>query len=176
MRNPLTGAGKGTDFIIPRRAGADNPGRHWLGRAWNLPNTLLGLAGGLGGRGRVRRGGGVVEIAGGWLIGLLRRLGWAEAITLGDVILYAHARLIPTLHGHEMVHVRQGRRWGPLFLPAYVLESAYQWARTGRGYWDNRFEVDARAAGEELDACLPNLPPEDHPCRPTDGRLTDDSG
>ena len=43
-----------------------------------------------------------------------------------------------------MVHVRQGRAWGPLFLPAYVLESAYQWLRTGRGYWDNRFEVAAR--------------------------------
>ena len=115
---------------------------------WNGGNSLLGLLGGLGGRPRWHGGDGVWEVSGGWLIGLLGRLGWADAITLGDVVLYADARLVPLLHTHEMVHVRQGRRWGPLFLPLYVLESLYQWLRTGRGYRDNRFEV-AAYRGEE---------------------------
>jgi hypothetical protein len=118
--------------------------RHWLPRLWNSGNSLLGLTGALGGAARFRTDEAVWEVAGGWLIGLLDRAGWAAAITLGDVILYADARLIPLLHAHEMAHVRQGRAWGPLFLPAYVLESVYQWLRTGRGYWDNRFEVAAR--------------------------------
>ncbi len=110
---------------------------------WNGPNSLLGLLGGMGGHWRWHGGDGVCEVAGGWLIGLLGRLGWADAITLGDVVLYADARLIPVLHAHEMVHVRQGRRWGPLFLPLYVLESLFQWLRTGHGYRANRFEIAA---------------------------------
>lgn len=110
---------------------------------WNGPNSLLGLLGGMGGCFGWHREEGVWEVAGGWLIGGLGRFGWADAITLGDVVLYADARLIPLLHAHEMVHVRQGRRWGPLFLPLYVLESLFQWLRTGHGYHDNRFEIAA---------------------------------
>lgn len=116
---------------------------------WNGPNSFLGLLGGLGGRWRWHGGDGVWEVSGGWLVGLLGRLGWADAITLGDVVLYADARLIPLLHGHEMVHVRQGRRWGPLFLPLYLTESLFQWLRTGRGYHDNRFEVAAYRSGRD---------------------------
>jgi len=117
---------------------------HWLPRVWNVGNSLLGLLGAVGGTGRFRTEEAVWEVAGGWLIAGWGGGGWASAITLGDVILYADARLIPLLHAHEMVHVRQGRAWGPLFLPAYGLESLYQWRRTGHGYWDNRFEVAAR--------------------------------
>lgn len=116
----------------------------WLLRVWNGGNSLLGWVSAQGGNMRFRVEDGVWEVAGGWLIGLLDRVGWASAITLGDIILYADARLIPLLHEHEMVHVRQGRTWGPFFLPAYVLELLFQWLRTGRGYWDNRFEVAAR--------------------------------
>ena len=129
---------------------------HWLPKVWNSGNSLIGLVGALGGTARFRRDEAVWEVAGGWLIGLLDRAGWAAAITLGDVILYADARLIPLLHTHEMAHVRQGRAWGPLFLPAYGLESVYQRLRTGRGYWDNRFEVAARAAGQENETCPAN--------------------
>lgn len=117
---------------------------HWLPRVWNGGNSLLGLLGSVGGVASFRRDEAVWEVAGGWLIALLCRAGWADAITLGDVVLYADAGLIPRLHGHEMAHVRQGRVWGPLFLPLYVLESLFQWLRTGRGYRDNRFEVAAR--------------------------------
>jgi len=118
-----------------------------LRRLWNCGNTLLGMGGALGGTAKFRPDEAVWEVAGGWLIGLLGQAGWADAITLGDVILYADIRLIPLLHDHEMAHVRQGRAWGPLFLPAYVLETVFQRLRTGRGYWDNRFEVAARSAG-----------------------------
>ena len=121
---------------------------HWAARVWNGGNSLLGLLGAVGGAAHFRPEAAVWEVAGGWLIGLLGRAGWADAITLGDVILYADATLIPLLHTHEMRHVRQGRAWGPLFLPSYVLESGYQWLRTGRGYWNNRFEADARRAAD----------------------------
>ena len=116
-------------------------------RLWNGGNTLLGLLGALGGTVKSRPEEAVWEVTGGWLIGLLGRAGWADAITLGDTILYADVGLVPLLHDHEMVHVRQGRVWGPLFLPAYMAESLFQRLRTGRGYWDNRFEVAARSAG-----------------------------
>ena len=121
---------------------------NWGRHVWNGGNSLIGCVSGIGGAWRVNRAEGVAEVAGGWLIGLLGRLGWASAITLGDVILYADVRLIPLLHEHEMVHVRQGRAWGPLFLPAYVLESLYQKVRTDDGYRNNRFEVAAYGVRE----------------------------
>ncbi|MGI4788223.1 MAG: signal peptide prediction [Janthinobacterium lividum] len=120
--------------------------RVWLPRLWNSGNSLLGLLCSLGGRPVWHKADGIIEVSGGWLIGLLSRAGWASAITLGEVVLYAGSHLMPVLHDHEMVHVYQGRVWGPFFLPAYVLESAYQWLRTGNGYYNNRFEVAAYSA------------------------------
>lgn len=116
---------------------------NYLSQIWNGPNSLLGLLGAIGGNWQHNRADGVAEVARGWFITLLRRFGWADAITLGDVILYSEAALIPLLHDHEMTHVHQGRVWGPFFLPVYVLESLYQWLRTGDGYHNNRFEVAA---------------------------------
>ena len=112
-------------------------------RLWNGVSSLIGIAGALGGRWQWNRSEGMWEVSGGWLIGLLSRRGWASAITLGEVVLYAGREMVPLLHDHEMVHVRQGRLWGPLFLPAYVLESAWQQLRTGDGYRRNRFEIAA---------------------------------
>ncbi len=109
---------------------------------------MLGLFGALGGQTAAGRVDGVREVSGGWLIGLLARQGWASAITLGEVVLYERPELIPVLHAHEMVHVHQYRRWGPLFLPAYGLESAFQWLRTGDGYRSNRFEAAAYKISE----------------------------
>lgn len=115
----------------------------WLPRLWNSGNTLLGLFGALGGHWAWNRADFAAEVSGGWLICLLSRFGWANAITLGDVVLYADRSLVPILRAHEAVHIRQGRRWGPFFLPAYVLESLYQQLRTGEGYHNNRFEIAA---------------------------------
>ena len=124
--------------------------RAGVAHLWNSANTVLGLLGAVGGGLAWRRDEQVCEVTGGWLTALLRRQRWADAITLGDVVLYAEARLVPLLRAHEMVHVHQGRLWGPFFLPAYGLESLWQWARTGDGYRNNRFE---RAAYDAADEC-----------------------
>ncbi|HMO84113.1 MAG TPA: hypothetical protein PKC18_04240 [Lacipirellulaceae bacterium] len=47
---------------------------------------------------------------------------------------------------HELVHVRQYERWGPLFVPAYLACSAVIWLRGGDAYLDNPFEREAFAA------------------------------
>jgi hypothetical protein len=44
---------------------------------------------------------------------------------------------------HELVHVRQFERWGPLMGPAYLLCSLVLWLRGGRAYRDNPFEREA---------------------------------
>ena len=46
---------------------------------------------------------------------------------------------------HERIHVRQCERWGPLFLPAYLLASAFIALRGGNPYLDNPFEREAYA-------------------------------
>jgi hypothetical protein len=46
---------------------------------------------------------------------------------------------------HELVHVRQYERWGPLFVPAYLASSAIIWLRGGDPYRDNPFEREAYA-------------------------------
>lgn len=126
---------------------------HWLFRAariaWASPNSLFGLALGLlllpiGAR--MRRVGGVLEIAA--LPQRPRRRWPFTAITFGHVILGSHAQELERLRAHERVHVRQCERWGPLFLPAYLLAGAWQWVRGKRAYWDNPFEVEARRGGE----------------------------
>jgi hypothetical protein len=74
-----------------------------------------------------------------------RRLGWRyRAITFGHVIL-AVDELDPETMRHELVHVRQYERWGPLFIPAYLFASARARLRGGHAYRDNPFEVAARA-------------------------------
>ena len=110
---------------------------------WNGGNSLIGLVGGLGGKAAWHEEDQMLEVAGGWLIYFLSRKRWASAITFGDVVLYERRELVPILHRHERVHVKQYRAWGPFFLPAYVLESAWQWLRTRDGYRNNRFEVAA---------------------------------
>lgn len=47
---------------------------------------------------------------------------------------------------HELEHVRQWRRHGPLFAIAYLLASYRTWRRGGAWYRDNPYEVAARAA------------------------------
>lgn len=77
-----------------------------------------------------------------------RRFGWRyRAITFGHVVLCvdkADARLL----AHELVHVRQYERWGPFFVPAYLIASARARARGGRAYADNSFELAARSSEE----------------------------
>jgi hypothetical protein len=76
-----------------------------------------------------------------------RRLGWRyRAITFGHVVLCVD-ELDDETFRHEMVHVYQYERWGPLLIPLYFLASLYEWARGGHPYRDNPFEIEARQLG-----------------------------
>ncbi len=122
--------------------------------AWAAPTTAVGLvAGGLtllsGGRGQVRRG--ALEFHGGFARWFLERpMVRASAMTLGHAIIGRDRDCLDHCRDHEQAHVRQVERWGGLFLPAYILASAWAWARARHYYRDNWFEVDARrACGDE---------------------------
>jgi len=68
-----------------------------------------------------------------------------SAITFGHVVLALRDEDQTTLRAHERVHVAQYERWGVLFLLAYPAESLLQLLCGRRPYFDNRFEVAARA-------------------------------
>lgn len=79
--------------------------------------------------------GGVPPRIGGWCLG--RRS--VSAITLGRTVFLApDARLSAELLLHELAHVRQ-------FEESPVFPFRYLWESIRRGYYMNRFEVDARA-------------------------------
>ncbi len=125
-------------------------GWRWL---WAAPWSLLGLAlsapAVLVGA-RPRWVGRTLEVSGGRLSFWMAEHGpfGVVAITLGHVILGRDEPTLQVLRAHERVHVRQYERWGPLFVPAYLADSAWQWLRGRHPYLDNRFECEARA-GEE---------------------------
>jgi hypothetical protein len=47
--------------------------------------------------------------------------------------------LIPTLVGHEAIHIYQARKLGWKFLPVYL----WKWARAGFRYRENPMEIEA---------------------------------
>lgn len=113
---------------------------------WPLPYTLLGITVGLLATGRFRLVDGVIEIHGRRIANLLQR--WfipSAAMTLGHVVLGQNATLLDATREHERVHVRQYERWGIVFVPAYLLISAYLYLRGRDGYRENPFEVEAYA-------------------------------
>jgi hypothetical protein len=114
---------------------------------WASPWTAVGLAlGGIGlvAGGKVQRRAGVVEFYGRVVGRFLDVLPiHPAAITLGHVVLGRQAECLDACREHELVHVRQYERWGPLFIPAYLGCSAYIWLRGGDAYRDNPFEREA---------------------------------
>jgi hypothetical protein len=126
--------------------------RRLLRYLWAAPYTLLGLL--LGGLAMLlgahaRRHHGVVEIYGGGAgrsVGGLSHFFGFSAMTLGHVILAVDRSALAQLRYHEHVHVRQYERWGPLFLPAYLLSSLLQLLRGRNPYRENHFERQAYAA------------------------------
>jgi hypothetical protein len=66
-----------------------------------------------------------------------------RAQTLGRYV-FARERLSERSLAHELEHVRQWQRLGPLFLPAYVAASAAALIRGRQPYWANAFEEAAR--------------------------------
>jgi hypothetical protein len=123
--------------------------------AWAAPTSAVGLALSAlalpGGHFRVVDG--VLEVCGGWLPGALRRAtplaGGATAVALGHVVLARDPACLAGSRTHERVHVRQAERWGPFFLPAYLVAGAVQLLQGRDPYRDNPFEVEARAASPQ---------------------------
>ena len=121
----------------------------WL---WVSPASLLGGLIGLLGLctgGQVRAISGTLEFSGGAVTWLLNRLPIQPmGMTLGHVILGVSPVALEIVRAHEQVHVRQYERWGPCFIPAYLLSSAWLWLRGRDCYRQNPFEVEAFAADE----------------------------
>ncbi len=115
---------------------------------WAGPTSLAGIVAGiltLATGGHARRQAGVLELWGGFARWFLERTPVrAQAITLGHVILGRDPDCLDRCRDHEMVHVRQVERWGPLFIPAYLLASLWAHLAGGHYYRDNWFEVDVR--------------------------------
>lgn len=117
---------------------------------WAAPATALGLAAALASLSRPRIQGPILLCRShrGFARWFLARRGYC-AITLGHMVLLTPAAS-PEILAHEMVHVRQTERWGPAFLPAYLVAMLAARLKGRDPYWDNRFELEARrlAQGE----------------------------
>lgn len=113
--------------------------------AWAAPCTAVGLFGGLvmlvtGGSARTHSG--VIEFALPVFVDQPPR--WFGAITFGHVVLGRSQQSLDRLRAHELQHVRQYERWGPVFFLAYPVSSLYQLLRGRNPYWHNHFEVQCR--------------------------------
>jgi hypothetical protein len=121
-----------------------------LSYLWALPTTSVGLFVTsltlvTGGRARVHTG--VLEVWGGFSTWFLRKIvplpDGATAMTLGHVVIARDPASHTQTRAHERIHVRQCERWGPFFIPAYLLTSLYLKARGRDAYRDNPFEREA---------------------------------
>jgi hypothetical protein len=119
---------------------------------WAAPTSALGAMLILAGAYRVqlRVVGGALEAHGPALAWMLTHLvplsGGATAMTFGHIVLARDARSLEDTRAHERVHVRQCERWGPLFVPAYLIASLFAALRGRHHYFDNPFERDAYVA------------------------------
>jgi hypothetical protein len=123
---------------------------------WTFPTSFIGLLflpPTLLSGGGVQWVNGVLEVYGGFAAGFLRHCtplrGGASAMTLGHVVLGRTRELLEFTRPHERVHVRQAERWGPLFIPLYLLLSALIFVDGGRPYEDNPFEREAYALDDK---------------------------
>jgi hypothetical protein len=124
-----------------------------LAMLWASPYTLLGLGLGIIGictGGHVHIRGRVLEFYGGGIKWLLQQFFFGEgamAFTLGHTILGQTDAALDICRAHELVHVRQFERWGPLMGPAYLGCSLVLWLMRRRPYRDNPFERQAYEQG-----------------------------
>jgi hypothetical protein len=64
-------------------------------------------------------------------------------MTLGHVVIARDQASHDLTRDHERVHVRQCERWGPFFIPAYLIMAVVTKIRGLRAYEDNPFEREA---------------------------------
>ena len=138
--------------MTPRRSTRVEGAARALAYGWAAPTTAVGLvlvAAALATGARASVVAGVVEAHGGLLEPMLRRWvplrGGASAMTLGHVVVGRDSQALVRTRAHERAHVRQTERWGPFFVPAYMIASLAVALRGGHYYRDNRFERDAVA-------------------------------
>ncbi len=74
-----------------------------------------------------------------------------QAQTLGRYV-FSRGPIPDHMLAHECEHIRQWERFGPLYLPLYFGSSALATLRRRRPYWDNSFEVEARARADRESA------------------------
>ena len=117
---------------------------------WAFPNTLIGLILAvpvLLTGGRLEAVQGVLELHGRLAAFALRRCvplpGGAAAITFGHVVIGRDDYALATTRDHERVHVGQCERWGPLFIPAYLVAAVWGLLACGSAYSGNYFEREA---------------------------------
>jgi hypothetical protein len=116
---------------------------------WASPWTLFGLLIGLltlirGGH--VQRTGRVLEFWGpgpAWFLRTFPLVHGASAVTFGHTVLARDSACLVDCRAHELVHVRQYERWGPLFVPAYLFWWVYLGLTGRHPYRDNPFEREA---------------------------------
>ena len=114
------------------------------GYVWAAPTTAAGLLLGALSATRPRAHEGALLFTGvGGLAGRMLRWRGFAAATLGHVIVAA-GEPSERLLRHELVHVRQAERWGPLFAPLYLA------GLLRYGYRQNPFERAAYHATRAL--------------------------
>ncbi len=111
---------------------------------WAGPNTMLGLAAAAASASLPTLAHGILLCRSnrGFANWFLTRRGYC-AITLGHLVLVT-SQASPQIMDHEMVHVRQSERWGPLFVPAYLTGMVIARVQGRDPYLDNSFELEAR--------------------------------
>ena len=113
-------------------------------RLWAAPVTAVGLVVGAASATppRVRDGVLLFAPAGGITGRVIRRRGFA-ATGLGHVVISV-TEPSPQLWAHELVHVRQAERLGPLLIPVYLA------LLVARGYAQHPLELAARLGSADL--------------------------
>jgi hypothetical protein len=128
-----------------------------LGITWALPLSLFGALLALpvlvlrGQAQLIRKPTIAILVRGPFADAMLSRhpFGAMTAMALGHVIIAEHHGLSNRILIHELEHVRQAERWGPLFPVAYLLSSAWAAIRGRDAYWHNIFEIAAREAEKQ---------------------------
>jgi len=122
-----------------------------LGRyIWASPNSFIGLLFlpiVFLTDGRFQIVDGVLELHGSVVSWVLRHCvlmpGGAAAITFGHVVLGRDREALSLTRVHERVHVRQYERWGPAFIPAYLVAALWGLVTGTGAYYGNVFEREA---------------------------------
>jgi len=117
---------------------------------WASPVTIMAFIIGVIGMPfgtRMQRVRYTIEFHGGLVEWLLKKTPVkAAAMTLGHVIYGRTPFDLDRTRDHEWVHVHQYERWGPFFIPAYVICSAWLTIKKRNAYFENPFELEAFAS------------------------------